>query len=440
ERKKMEEGLRYSNEHDNWTGLHNRRYLEKYLIHENTKREKFKKALISINLSELHALSITYGFNYHQEVVKKVAKTLSYFGSDRCSLFHISENRFLFYLKKYEDKGELNAFCDVVSDTLESLLSIEGVGGGIGVVEINSNSKPEIDTLITNTMIASEKVDDDYDRDFGYCFFDKEMETRIMREEQIKYDLTQISGGIDTDRLFLLFQPIIDLKTGKVWGFEALARLDSKELGLVSPLEFIPIAEKTKLIIPLGELIIRKSFHFLKQLRAEGYDEYNVSINISAIQLMRSDFSKNIFEIMGEMAVNPENVCIEITESIFTTNYHEINKILGELKQLGVKSAIDDFGTGYSSFAREWELNVNSLKIDRYFVNKLLSLQSLEEAITGDIISMAHKLGHLVIAEGVEEESQKEYLRSKGCDKIQGYLISKPLALGKAIEFLKSYD
>jgi len=142
--------------------------------------------------------------------------------------------------------------------------------------------------------------------------------------------------------------------------------------------------------------------------------------------------------MITKMQANPANICLEITESIFTSNYQEVNRILGELKSLGLRIAIDDFGTGYSSLARERELNINCLKIDKYFIDKLLLIKP-EDAITGDIISMAHKLGHYVVAEGVEDERQAEYLARFGCDKIQGYLVGKPLNEDAAIELLRKY-
>ncbi len=136
------------------------------------------------------------------------------------------------------------------------------------------------------------------------------------------------------------------------------------------------------------------------------------------------------------MQVDPKNISLEITESVFASNYQDINKILGELRAAGLHIAIDDFGTGYSSLARERELNVNCIKIDKFFLDKLLSVDH-KDAITCDIISMAHKLGHFVIAEGVEHELQRQYLYDYGCDKIQGFLISKPLDEEEALEMLK---
>jgi EAL domain-containing protein (putative c-di-GMP-specific phosphodiesterase class I) len=142
--------------------------------------------------------------------------------------------------------------------------------------------------------------------------------------------------------------------------------------------------------------------------------------------------------MIDEKQVNPENIGLEITETVFASNYQEINSILGELKDLGIKIAIDDFGTGYSSLARERELNITCIKIDKYFINKLMLLKD-EEAITGDIIAMAHKLGHSVIAEGVEHERQRQYLLKYGCDRIQGYLISKPLSESAALDLLRKH-
>lgn len=261
------------------------------------------------------------------------------------------------------------------------------------------------------------------------------MEAHIIREELITHELTQIAAEEDNGGLLLRFQPILDLKSNKICSFEALTRIKCDNLGLVPPLEFIPIAEKTKLIIPIGNKIILQALNFLKKLKVNGHDTIVISINISAIQLLRSDFSKSLFEMINEMQVRPENICLEITESIFASNYQEINNILRELKDYGIMSAIDDFGTEYSSLARQRELNVDCLKIDKYFIDNLILIDP-EEAITGDIISMVHKLGHYVVAEGVEHENQKEYLMRQGCDKIQGYLVGKPLDEDESINFL----
>jgi len=168
-----------------------------------------------------------------------------------------------------------------------------------------------------------------------------------------------------------------------------------------------------------------------------GYSDISLSINISAIQLLKHDFNANLLRMVKAMQVDPHSICLEITESVFASNYQDINRVLGQLQSLGIQIAIDDFGTGYSSLARERELNINCLKIDKSFIDKLMTL-SEEQAITGDIISMAHKLGHCVVAEGIEHEKQLQYLRKFNCDKIQGYLISRPVDDKAALTLLKA--
>ncbi len=177
----------------------------------------------------------------------------------------------------------------------------------------------------------------------------------------------------------------------------------------------------------------------MNKLKRSGYGSIGVSINVSAIQLLRDGFTDSLLEMIEQTQVLPKNVGLEITESVFASNHEKINRILGKLSDIGIHTAIDDFGIGYSSFARERDLNVNCLKIDKSFIDRLQYLES-DDAITSDIISMAHKLGHFTIAEGVEHERQKEYLEKWGCDRIQGHLISKPLDEEDAIKFLEKYN
>jgi PAS domain S-box-containing protein len=435
DRKEIENNLRYNNEYDRWTGLYNRSYLESLLKNDAILRTAQKRAIVGINLNAMHLLTTTYRFHYTQDLIKEIAQSLALHCIDQRLLFNTYENRFVFYWKNYPGKKELYEFCEAVANTLESILTAERIGGGIGVVEIDQSNEGDIDQLLKKLLIASERAVDIYDRDFGICFYEAEIEAQISREEDIQCELTQITETENDGGLFLQYQPILDLQSNQICGFEALSRLKSSKHGLIPPLEFIPIAEKTMPIIPIGEKIILQAFRFLNKLKELGYGTINVSINISAIQLLSNGFCKNLFKMINEMRVNPENIGLEITESVLASNFQEINTILGELKDAGLYIAIDDFGTGYSSLARERELNINCLKIDKYFIDKLL-LVDPDKAITSDIVSMAHKLGHCAIAEGVEHEKQRHYLLNCGCDKIQGYLISKPLGEEAAIELL----
>ena len=267
-------------------------------------------------------------------------------------------------------------------------------------------------------------------------FMTLEIEMQINREQEIMLQLAQIASEEENGGLFLQYQPVLDLKSNLICGFEALARLNSDKFGLVPPLEFIPIAEKTKLIVPIGNIIIKQALHFLKKLEMLGYDQIRVTVNLSVIQLLKDEFCEDLFEMIEDIGVNPANIGLEITESIYLSDHEKVNTTLGKLKEAGLRILIDDFGTGYSSLSRERDLNIDFVKIDKSFIDKLMHVEP-EKALTSDIISMAHKLGHYVIAEGVEYEEQRKYLHSWGCDRIQGYLISKPLDEDAAIELLK---
>lgn len=189
------------------------------------------------------------------------------------------------------------------------------------------------------------------------------------------------------------------------------------------------------MISPLGEFIIFQALQFLQKLRENGYDNLSVSINISTIQILEAGFADKLMGMIKAMDINPANVGVELTESVFATERSDINEVLNVLRANGIRVLIDDFGSGYSSLAREQELNVDFLKIDKRFIDRLIVLNP-EESITSDIISMSHKLGHCVIAEGVEYEKQLEYLREFGCDRIQGYIISRPVDEESALKLL----
>ncbi len=436
EKKWRRKHLIYISEHDKWTDLYNRDYLEFLLEKDIKKNDGLKRAIISINLNTVNLLVGNYGFQYTHNLIKKAAETLIHYCNDNRMLFQTYENLFVFYLTGYKDKSELLDFCDIIAEVLESLFVTDRIGGGIGIFEIKqSDVVIDVDLLLKRLLIASERSIAVFEKNFGVSFYNEELEALANREGDIRQTLCAIAEGDSGDELFLQYQPIWDLHTNSVCGFEALARLNTEKLGLVPPIEFIPIAEKTKLIIPIGEKVSVTAFHFLKRLKEYGHDEIGVSINISAIQLLSSDFKNRLFELISEMQVNPKNIGIEITESVFADNYDYINNIIEKFRDAGMYIAIDDFGTGYSSLAREKELKVDCLKIDKYFIDKLLNTD-VDEAITSDIISMSHKLGHCTIAEGVEYESQLKYLKEHNCDRIQGHLISKPLDEKDAFEFL----
>lgn len=434
DRKQMENQLRYYNEHDSLTGLYRRNYLVARLEKGAATQ---RRALVGINLSTIQSLNVTYGFQYTQNLTKRIAGLLEEECNENRVLFKIYEAQFAYLITNYNDPRELMEFCRAIAGKLEAELTLERIGGGIGVLEIPEDSQPDADEIIKKLMVISERAigPGSYNYNIGIYFNDKEIEAQISREEEIRRVLTRIAESDGYGELYLQYQPIYDLKSGKITEFEALARMKTEKLGFVLPLEFIHIAEKTKLIVPVGYKIIRLALGFLKRLKESGYDDINISVNISAIQLLKPDFPVNLLRIIDEMQVDPANIGIELTESIFASDFDEINRIISELRAQKIQIAIDDFGTGYSTLARERELYVDCLKIDKSFIDKLKT-ENPQNTMTADIISIAHKMGHCVIAEGVECRGQIKYLYKYGCEKIQGYLISRPQSEDKAIELL----
>ncbi len=211
----------------------------------------------------------------------------------------------------------------------------------------------------------------------------------------------------------------------------------SIKLGSVSPVEFIDIAERKQLILPLGTMILERACRFTKKLISMGHEDIRMAVNISGIQLLMDDFVDTVSDIIHRTGIETRNLELEITESIMLGNYALINEVLQKLRDMGIEVSMDDFGTGFSSLASIGELNIDIVKIDRHFIMKIIE-GTEKNLIADEIISMAHKLGLEVIAEGVETPVQREYLMRSGCRIMQGYYFSRPLCEEKAMRLLES--
>ncbi len=437
--KRIEEELQHKSDFDTLTELHNRRYFER-LINEDIKNKTIKnKAIIGLNFSSIQSLVLSNGYHYGMDIIVKISQVLKSFASENADLFITHENRFCFYIHDYKDKIELVDFYEKIAQALEHILLFERINCGVGILEARDNIYPNADRILKDTLIATERaLEQENDKIIDYIFFDKDMQYQIEREKIIKDELLKMSEQGDSEKLYLQYQPVIDLKNTRVASFEALTRFRSERLGIVSPLEFIPLLEKTKLIVPVGEMIASKALKFLKRLNSLNYD-VTISINISPIQLLSEDFANRFYQKVLDIGVDPNKIWLEITESIFTNNYQLVNRILGEIMEKGIRVTIDDFGTGYSSLHRVLALNTKGIKIDRAFINGL-ELIPEDIAITKDIVSLGHKLNYLVVAEGIENEIQASYLKSYDCDLGQGFYFSRPLEEDKALIFLKKLN
>lgn len=432
DRRKQELKLKYLSEHDPITGLYNRTYFENMLsISSNTEIET-NNAVLLLNIKKINSISLTYGYCFCEQIMTTLAGKLLSITKDNIKLFQISFERFALYVSGFNNDMELTSLCETIFDLMSNLQIINAIGCGIGIFKI-SDFDDDPETILKNVSIAAESID--RNSLFSFCFFDEKLKEKALRKTQIEKELMAVFDG-SSDSIYLVYQPFVSAKTGNIIGFEALARMKSESIGLVSPRDFIPLAEELQLIVPLGLKILGMACEFKKELETVGYEDVNISVNVSTIQVLNSNFVKNVIDTIEEADTSPKNLCLEVTESVFADNFDLINQKLGQLQENGISIFIDDFGTGYSSLAREREWNVDCVKIDKTFIDKLEFID-LEDAITGDIILMAHKLGHLALAEGVETERQKQYLLDGGCDFMQGFLFSEPVDPSSAIELLK---
>ncbi|HEY9702925.1 MAG TPA: EAL domain-containing protein, partial [Allocoleopsis sp.] len=232
------------------------------------------------------------------------------------------------------------------------------------------------------------------------------------------------------------YQPQVDLITGKIVGAEVLLRWQNHQKGLISPAKFIPIAEETGLIIPIGEWLLKTACKQIKTWEKAGFS-LRVAVNISAFQFNHTSLRQRLVEILNETGINPENLDLELTESMLVENKELAIKQLNSLKELGLKIAIDDFGTGYSSLSYLQQFPFDILKIDQVFVRNITQDQKSLH-ITKSIIQMANSLNLKVIAEGVETEQELKFLQQNNCDEMQGFLFSRPLPAKEFEDLLSS--
>lgn len=259
----------------------------------------------------------------------------------------------------------------------------------------------------------------------GYQVFNPAMKADATQRLETEH---QIRQALESDEFDLHYQPIIDAQSGRLHGFEALSRWNHPDRGLVSPSEFIPIAEETGLIVPIGEWVLHEACRQMVEWKSKNelFSDLVVSVNIASRQLHHPEFYYGICNTLHETGLDPAHLRLEVTESTMMQSEEVSTPLLSCLRELGVKVAIDDFGTGYSSLANLHQLSLDTVKIDRSFVDKM-RLSPKNRAIVGTIVTLANRLNFDVVAEGVETVEQFETLRALGCEYVQGFLFSPPV-------------
>jgi len=235
------------------------------------------------------------------------------------------------------------------------------------------------------------------------------------------------------------YQPILDIKSGKIFAAESLLRWQSPELGNISTAELIPLAESTGLIIPLEEWVLKTACGQTKKWDEAGYSDLEIAVNISAYQFLQPDFSEKVSQFIMEAKLSPNRLALEINETTIMQNVNQAIAVMSELQSMGVKISLDDFGTGNSSLIYLKKLPVNTLKIDRYFIHDV-DKDPQKSAITTALIQMARNLNFQVVAKGVETEGELDFLRQNNCDAIQGFIFSYPLPISDFEELLMNQN
>lgn len=436
DRKAAEERVQYLAYYDALTGLPNRTLLKDRLSKAlaSARRQKDKVALLFLDLDRFKNINDSLGHSVGDLLLQDVAERLKRSAREQDTVARLAGDEFLIVLTGVKDIPDAAVAAERFMDAMTADFVVQGhpltIGCSLGI-SIFPEHGADGETLIKNADAAMYSAKD-HGRD-NFLFFTEDMNAQVVERLNLESSLRL---ALEKRELFLVYQPQMDIGTGRITGLEALLRWQHPELGLVPPDKFIRIAENCGLIVPIGEWVLRTACRQAREWQDEGLPAVSIAVNISAVQFRQEDFCKLIKRVLHETGLAPQYLDLELTESLLLANGDVTFSVLQELKAMGLTLAIDDFGTGYSSFSYLRQFQVSKLKIDRSFIRDVAANPD-DAAITNAIISMARSLNLKVIAEGVENEGQMSFLRAHQCDEIQGYYFSKPLAVDKAADKLR---
>ena len=430
------EQLRYQAFHDQLTGLPNQNLLLNRIrqcLESEQQNNLF--AVLFLNLDSFKAVKEGLGHAFSDRLLVEVARRVKNCVQTTDTVARVGTDEFAVLLNNLQDFQEAQEKADVLRQALKSPFklneSIVSSNSYIGIVDSTIGfDQPEDFLRAADTAMNYAKKRGTV----STALFDTSMQTRILERLQLEADL---QSSIESKDFYLNYQPIVSLATSKVVSFEALVRWQHPQRGLVSPAKFIPLAEETKLIIPLGEWVLSEACKQLSKLQKQFPNSLplSMSVNLSGVQLENPNLLQSIDEILQSFLGSGSSLKLEITESILMDKGSAAMALLEQLKAREIQFSIDDFGTGYSSLSYLQSLPIDTLKIDRSFVNGIEHREKNLE-ITQTIIALAHSLKLDVIAEGVETQAQLDILRSLGCDYAQGYFFSRPLDEQAVVAFM----
>lgn len=438
ERKASEEQVRHLAHHDALTGLPNRFSMHQRLEQALSfvRRGDTRLALMLVDLDHFKSINDTLGHDVGDQLLIEVAHRLSGAVRDSDTVARLGGDEFVVVLPGIADASDAANVADKMLTAVSAPYLIKGhelrTSPSVGIC-IFPDDATEIGDLLKKADVAMYHAKAQGRR--NYQFFADEMQAAATKRMMLEKDLR---AALELQEFQLHYQPQVDLRSGTIVGVEALVRWKHPERGMVSPMDFIPIAEETGLIAPLGDWILGEACRQMAQWRDTGLGHIHMSVNLSAGQFADLGLGDRIHEQLVASALSGESLDLEITESMSMKSPLEAIENMKSLRGHGMSLSIDDFGTGYSSLSYLKLFPIQTLKIDRSFV-KDIETDANDADICDVTVLLAHKLGMEVVAEGVETEAQLTYLRSIGCEKVQGYYISKPLPGDKAAEFIREF-
>ncbi|MFW1676603.1 EAL domain-containing protein [Pontibacter sp. JAM-7] len=433
-RKEAEAQLYRQANFDSLTGLPNRLRGNQDLARalQDAWQHEHRVAVLYLDIDNFKVVNDTFGHLLGDQLLQLVADRLKSVCSDRAYVCHVSGDEFMVYTT-YQDKIEVNQLADKILRDVETPVEIEGkqlfvsVSIGIACYPDDNNDVTGLIKFADIALYESKKQGRK-----RYSFFTSELEYGMKRRSDVENLLRR---ALDRGEIYMVYQCKNSIQTGEILGFEALMRWQSADLGPVGPDEFIHAAEEAGLINELGEFALKQACNDLVLLQAASDSKLNMAVNLSLRQLAQDEIVDLVRQVLEQTPIQPDQLELEITESLLADNVESLLPRLERLLNLGTSLTIDDFGTGYSSLSYLTRFPVSCLKVDRAFVRDMAN-HAGDATLARTIIAMAHALDLKVVAEGIEDETQLEMLRQYRCDIGQGYFFSKPVPLDDAVALL----
>jgi diguanylate cyclase (GGDEF)-like protein/PAS domain S-box-containing protein len=437
DRKAAEAQVEYLAYYDALTGLPNRTLLKDRL--ENAlavaRRRNEQVALLFLDLDGFKIVNDSLGHSVGDLMLKDVGERLKACVRKQDTVARVGGDEFVIVLSGPKDAADAATAAQRIIEAMAARFEIQGYSLsttcslGISVFPQNGADSETLLKFADQAMYSAKENGRNHFR-----FFTDDLDQRAVDRLLLESELRR---ALEQEQFFLVYQPKMKLSTGEFTGFEALIRWQHPELGLVPPDKFIPIAENSGLILPIGEWVLRTACRQARQWQGEGALAATVAVNVSAAQFRQDGFCRLVQQVLVDTGLSPQFLELELTESVLLSTADAPHSILGKLKEMGVKLAIDDFGTGYSNLGYLKRFKVDKLKIDRSFTRDIVADRE-DASITAGIISLAKSLNLTVVAEGVENEPQMALLRELACDEIQGFLVSRPLPANQVAAALAS--